>query len=386
VIVSISGSSSIMLLVVLDRNDERKEKIKVASWEEFYTSYYSHASNREKIKTMEVRVQSDNTWLDIEAYNTLRTTNTTSSTMTTPSEKVLLINLCLRSSEQEQEQEKNSSSSPPLELEWREATNYIDGAMTVAGCTAPLLFTESSDIVGREEGTGNHAWDGGCALVSYLQEPDHYASCIAGKRVLELGSGMGVVGISICAIDISAAVAKEKEKEKENNHASDDKNDENDVPVDADEIEKERQQQQQQKQQSYQYPLHVACSDLAYTLPLLHANIATNKHLLKCSCEAMVVDWFHPPPEAPSPPPPPPEAPPPNTYPFEKKAEEKGKESSSSNSPSSAPASASFDVLLVADCVWLEELIEALFACIHSFAAKREREREGVKVVIAYQR
>ena len=166
-------------------------------------------------------------------------------------------------------------------------------------CGKQLMIKEQSNEL-EEDGTGLNIWDGAILLAKYLEL---HSDIIKGKRVLELGSGPGFVGIAA-----GLACASE-----------------------------------------------VILTDLQYCLPLMDENVQRNMSCAKSSgCERMecrVLDWFHPPTHL----------------------------SQVGFALDQAP-----DVILVADCVWLEELVAPLIQTIQQIL-HLSAPAEPI-VIISYQR
>ena len=166
-------------------------------------------------------------------------------------------------------------------------------------CGKKYVVKEQSNEL-EEDGTGLNIWDGAILLAKYLELN---AEIIKGKRVLELGSGPGFVGIV-------AGLAGAAE---------------------------------------------VVLTDLQYCLPLMEENVQRNMAAAKSSgCERMecrVLDWFQPPTHL----------------------------SQLGFASDQAP-----NVILIADCVWLEELVAPLIQTIQQIL-RLSAEGEP-KVIISYQR
>ena len=163
-----------------------------------------------------------------------------------------------------------------------------------------LIVKERSNDL-EEDGTGLNIWDGAILLANYLEL---HQNIVQGKRVLELGSGPGFVGI---AAGLAGA-------------------------------------------------LEVVMTDLSYCIPLMNANVERNMIAARSAgCQRMtcsVLDWYCPP---------------------------------SDSSQLDFAAGEIPDVILVADCVWLEELVAPLVGTIQTilqFCAAITAPR----VIISYQR
>lgn len=148
----------------------------------------------------------------------------------------------------------------------------------------------------QEAGTGVMVWDGAVLLARYLEKARQQ---VTGKRVLELGAGCGVVGIS------AAILGAEQ----------------------------------------------VLLTDLPYVLPLLQSNVNSNRHgsnrsSLTTSMQCCECDWY------------------------KKQLNRRILE---------------FDaqVILLADCVWVEDLVEPLFATLKSLLAAGSNVEH---VLLSYQR
>ena len=155
------------------------------------------------------------------------------------------------------------------------------------------------EVVNSGQGTGLNLWDGSFLLARYLEQNP---VLVRGKGVLELGAGVGFVGIS-------AAVLGARE---------------------------------------------VVLTDLDYTMQCMEENVRRNMmHIQSSGCkriECKVCDWFCPP---------------------ESIVESFGFRSKTD-----------VEVILVADCVWLEELVSPLFHTIDVLLQHNER----ALVIISYQR
>ena len=165
-------------------------------------------------------------------------------------------------------------------------------------CGKRLVVKERSNYL-EEDGTGLNIWDGAILLANFLElHPD----IVRGKRVLELGSGPGFVGIV-------AGLAGASE---------------------------------------------VILTDLAYCLPLMKENVERNTEAARSSgCQRMtcsVLDWYSPP---------------------------------SDSSQLGFVAGEAPDVILVADCVWLEELVAPLIRTIQAILICAV---SPPRVIISYQR
>jgi len=130
-----------------------------------------------------------------------------------------------------------SESEPVLLLEGKLfPLDFAGGELTIHG--SPLLVTQEAN---SGLGTGLTVWDGSVVLAKYLEA--RYPS-LAGKRVLEVGSGPGVAGLAALALGAT-----------------------------------------------------VTFSDLPYCLPNLRATVARNGHLVKAGAQPPAVgelDWTAP--------------------------------------------------------------------------------------------
>ena len=162
-----------------------------------------------------------------------------------------------------------------------------------------------------EDGTGLNVWDGSILLAKYIEAYPY----IRGKRVLELGSGPGFVGIS-------AGIVGAKE---------------------------------------------VVLTDLEYTMPLMQDNVERNLDAARSSgCERMecrVLDWYYPPSDI-------------AEFGFSSR-------NIASSSDGCEIIASQPDVILVADCVWLEELVSPLLNAIINVSRQC---RKKPHVIISYQR
>lgn len=105
----------------------------------------------------------------------------------------------------------------------------------------------------------------------------------------------------------------------------------------------------------------VTMTDLEYSLPLMRENMNLNmKQVQESRCDSItcaVCDWFNPPSV--------------NIFSF----------SSRETASAVAPSLQLFpDVILVADCVWLEELVDPLLTTLDAFSGP------ATKVIVSYQR
>lgn len=142
----------------------------------------------------------------------------------------------------------------------------FDGILTCAGRT--LNFVEHANR--HNQGTSYNVWDGALLLARYLE---HAAEIVKGLRVLELGAGCGVAGLSAAALGASYVTMT-------------------DLPGDI--------------------------------LEHLQRNIDANEELLvECTVEARSCDWRDP--------------------------------------PRDLVAVRKYDLVLIADCIWVEELVAPLF-------------------------
>ena len=144
-------------------------------------------------------------------------------------------------------------------------------------------------------GTGLTIWDGAILLTKVLEQ---IPSMVQGKRVLEFGSGVGLVGIAAACLGAK----------------------------------------------------HVIMTDLPYALPLMKANVQQNIHhfqqqqqpkqqILGIDCQPC--NWFHP----------------------------------------SHLMEWSADVVLLADCVWVQDLVPPLLQTLEMFVAQQE----SVMMIVSYQ-
>lgn len=142
----------------------------------------------------------------------------------------------------------------------------FDGSLTVGEKT--LSFVEQTNR--QNQGTSYNVWDGALLLARYLQ---YEADSVKGLRVLELGAGCGVVGLSVAALGASYVTMT-------------------DLPGDV--------------------------------LEHLQRNIDANEELqVGCRVESRACDWTDP--------------------------------------PLDLVAMRKYDIILVADCIWVEELVAPLF-------------------------
>jgi hypothetical protein len=185
----------------------------------------------------------------------------------------------------------------------------FQGGVTVAG--RQIFIQETPNI--PDAGTGVTAWDGCLLLARYLEV---CSSNVRGCRVLELGAGCGVVGITATALGAQS----------------------------------------------------VLMTDLPYVLPLLQSNINRNRDLItadsndnEISMQCCECDWFLQP-------------------------------------LNSRVMDFSPNVILVADCVWVHELVVPLLTTLHSLVTSSTSSRDtgedlngghggdDIHVLISYQR
>ena len=164
-----------------------------------------------------------------------------------------------------------------------------------------LVVKECSNNL-DEDGTGLNVWDGSILLARYLEKNP---VLVQGKRVLELGSGPGVVGIASALLGAT----------------------------------------------------EVVLTDLNYALPLMRENVTWNldKAMSRgcCRMECQLLDWYYPPSI--------------QKFKFSK----------------SAAGISQPDVILVADCVWVEYLVIPLVNAIKSIL---DQCHPWPKILVSYQR
>lgn len=135
----------------------------------------------------------------------------------------------------------NTSSTPILAIMGRFFPFSSDG-VPFAGTTLIIKEAQNSSHIGEDGGTGLNVWDGAMLLTRYIEK---VPNIVKNKKVIELGSGCGVVGIA-------AAICGCKQ---------------------------------------------VVMTDLSYALPLMRTNVDRNKSAWKdnviVSCKEC--DWFNPP-------------------------------------------------------------------------------------------
>lgn len=89
--------------------------------------------------------------------------------------------------------------SPPIYLEEESSTDFDDGGSVDATSCREIAGVVVAEAIGSL-GIGGKLWDASLALLAYLEKHD----AVRGRRVLELGSGVGLVGIA-CAARFGAA-------------------------------------------------------------------------------------------------------------------------------------------------------------------------------------
>jgi len=186
--------------------------------------------------------------------------------------------------------------TPPLAIMGR-YFHYDPNGMDY--CGRKLAIREKSNDL-HEDGTGLNIWDGALLLAKYMEL---HVDVVKGRRVLELGSGPGFVGIA-------AGLAGASE---------------------------------------------VVLTDLQYCMPLMKENALRNMDAAKASgcqrIECRVLDWYDPPTDI----------------------------SQLGFASDQAP-----DVILIADCVWLEELVAPLILTMQQIL--RLCAPKPPQVIISYQR
>jgi hypothetical protein len=171
----------------------------------------------------------------------------------------------------------NSKEDQPALLAITGRYYPFQGGVTIAG--RQISIQETPNL--PDGGTGVTAWDGSLLLARYLEV---CSSNVRGCRVLELGAGCGVVGLTATALGAQS----------------------------------------------------VLMTDLPYVLPLLQSNIYRNRNLIttdsndnEITMQCCECDWFKQP-------------------------------------LNSRVMDFSANVILVADCVWVHELVEPLLTTLHS--------------------
>ncbi|KAL7455023.1 hypothetical protein ACHAWC_006606 [Mediolabrus comicus] len=135
----------------------------------------------------------------------------------------------------------DTSSTPILAIMGRFFPFSSDG-IPFAGATLIIKEAQNSSHIGEDGGTGLNVWDGAMLLTRYIEK---VPNIVKNKKVIELGSGCGVLGIA-------AAICGCKQ---------------------------------------------IVMTDLSYALPLMRTNVDRNKSAWKdnivVSCKEC--DWFKPP-------------------------------------------------------------------------------------------
>lgn len=187
------------------------------------------------------------------------------------------------------------------------ASDLVDGHFELGGLR--LQIHQTCDPSSRTSGT---VWDGAVLLSRFLER---HPTLVRSKRVLELGAGCGLVGLTTAALGAR----------------------------------------------------NVCLTDLEDCLKRLERNVRENRSMLLgrgdgccCCCERIeccVCDWHDPPRDlwAPTP-----------------SVEDEGETNRNSN----------WDVILAADCVWMEELVEPFLNTLDKIT---ERHRDTL-VLLSYQR
>lgn len=163
------------------------------------------------------------------------------------------------------------TAEPPALIEGRRFSD-----ITSIGGVAMNIAEDGEGRAG--EGTGLVTWDSSISLARWLEL--HREEHVEGKRILELGSGTGVVGIAAALLGAT----------------------------------------------------RVLLTDLNYTLPNTRSNVDRNRRYFRLgsSVDVAELDWFRP-----------------ETY----------------------PSSETFDLVLAADVVWVEQLVPGLVNALRAAAA-----------------
>lgn len=118
---------------------------------------------------------------------------------------------------------------------------------------------------------------------------------------------------------------------------------------------------------------HVVLTDLPYTLPVLNANIQLNQHQIENKIDCQACDRYRPPPLS-------------ALFPNSRRISNNYNNNNNNDYDADAISSGEQlqlhcpDVILLADCVWLEELVEPLFQTIDKFCCST-----STNVIITYQ-
>mmetsp|Transcript_3808 Transcript_3808/g.5827 ORF Transcript_3808/g.5827 Transcript_3808/m.5827 type:complete len:334 (-) Transcript_3808:354-1355(-) len=165
-----------------------------------------------------------------------------------------------------------------------------------------VFVSERGDLQGA--GTGVNVWDSAILLARYLEKQP---VIVKGKRILELGSGCGLLGIVAGILGAN----------------------------------------------------QVVMTDLPYALPLMKLNVGYNyDDIIKSGCEQVVCvecDWFNP----------------------------QSMSALGSSMVAQEDEQWQADVLLVADCVWLHELVAPLLATLRKLV---QEATAPLLVVVSFQR
>jgi predicted nicotinamide N-methyase len=198
--------------------------------------------------------------------------------------------------------QQDESPAARLALQGRYlASEWLDDERIVVDGTVLRIHQLSN-----RSDTASCVWDGATLLARFLERNVVARTLIRHSRVLELGAGCGLVGISAGVLGATSVVL----------------------------------------------------TDLPCHLPLLRQNVAENSPAWKSKgCKRMVCcecDWTRPPRHF--------------------------------TANDGTMVDSTFDVILVADCVWMEHLVDPLLNTVDQFATRsNERGDGGVRVLFSYQ-
>ena len=177
----------------------------------------------------------------------------------------------------------------------------------------------------QSNGTGLNIWDGSMLLLRYIEKNP---SIIKEKKILELGSGIGMIGIA-CSI-LGAKL--------------------------------------------------VVMTDLEYTIANMKYNIQLNKSRLQANnIQCHVCNWFHPCPIT--------------NFPFYNDNLNSMDGAAINDTDTSSSSTTRIDLILVADCIWVEELVQPFLSTLKLYCNSVPATTKTtstipivMNVIISYQR